>query len=70
MEPVRLHTTHHARTKHVDIKYHFIRKAVERKDVNIVYCPTNTMIADILTKGLAKERFQELRKRMEVETSV
>ena len=58
--------THHSRTKHVDIKYHFIREAVERKDVNIVYCPTNMMIADTLTKGLAKERFQELRKKMGV----
>ena len=33
-----------------------------------MYCPTNLMVADIFTKGLAKQRFQELREQMGVES--
>ena len=42
----------HSRTKHIDIKYHFVRGTVEKKDVRLVYCPTEKMVADILTKAL------------------
>ena len=52
---------HHTRTKHIDIKYHFVREVVQRKEITLMFCPTNKMIADVLTKGLAKEKFQELR---------
>ena len=48
----------HQCTKHIDIKYHYIRETVEKKQVQLVYCPTENMIADILTKGLLKSRFQ------------
>ena len=51
----------HSRTKHIDIKYHFIREAVENKVVKLVYCGTEKMFADILTKGLPKPKFEELR---------
>ena len=47
----------HSRTKHIDIKYHFVREAVEKKDVRLVYCPTGKMVADILTKMLLKPMF-------------
>ena len=46
-------------SKDVDTKYPFNCEAVERKQVNIVYCPVNTMTADILSKRLAKQRLQE-----------
>ena len=51
----------HARTKHIDIKYHFIRDAVINKTIVLEYCRTEDMIADILTKALCKGRFQFLR---------
>jgi Reverse transcriptase (RNA-dependent DNA polymerase) len=41
-----------ARTKHIDIRFHFIRCVIEEGKVALVYCPTNDMIADTLTKGL------------------
>ena len=59
---------HHAHTKHIDIKYHFIREAVESQEVEHIYCQTNLMIADIFTKGLAKQRFKELREQLENES--
>ena len=46
----------HARTKHIDIRHHFIHKMVENKEVEIVYCGTDDMVADILTKGLSREK--------------
>lgn len=42
----------HERSKHIDIRYHFIRNAVSDKIINIQYLSTNEMIADILTKIL------------------
>jgi hypothetical protein len=46
----------HSRTKHIDVKWHFIRAYVENGTVNITYIPTANMVADILTKALPKER--------------
>ena len=43
---------HHARTKHIDIWYHFIRYIIEARIIKLVYCPTNNMRADMLTKAL------------------
>jgi hypothetical protein len=43
---------YHARTKHIDIRYHFIRDTVQCGEVSLVYCPTDDMTADILTKAL------------------
>ena len=51
------------RCKHIDIKYHFIRDALHKKKIEIIYCPTTDMIADIMTKPLTKlklERFKRL----------
>lgn len=44
--------SYHARTKHIDIRYHFIRFAVENHSFHLIYCPTSEMIADTLTKAL------------------
>ena len=49
---------HHARTKHIDIKCHFIRDHVD-KDVNVVYCPTKEMVTDALTKPLPRPAFKQ-----------
>lgn len=42
----------HARTKHIDIRYHFIRFSVDKGSISLVYCPTDDMVADTLTKPL------------------
>ncbi|CAK9827482.1 Retrovirus-related Pol polyprotein from transposon TNT 1-94 [Anthophora retusa] len=43
---------HHERTKHIDMRYHFVRDAVQRGEINVNYLSTTEMPADILTKGL------------------
>ena len=57
----------HARTKHIDIRYHYIREAVQGRTIKLEYCPTNEMLADILTKPLSKGRFELLRQAMGME---
>ena len=54
----------HSRTKHIDIKYHYIREAVNEKLISIRYCCTEKMLADILTKGLHKIKFEDLRQQL------
>lgn len=51
----------HGRTKHIDIRHHFVREAVINKIVDLKYCPTEYMVADILTKALPRPRFDDLR---------
>ena len=55
---------HHNRTKHIDIRYHFIREKVLRNEIILKYCATKDMIADILTKPLPKPSFQKLSEMM------
>ena len=43
---------YHARTKHIDIRYHFIRYIIEEGTMKLNYCPTDDMTADTLTKAL------------------
>jgi hypothetical protein len=56
----------HSRTKHIDIKHHFVRDCVENNIIQVEYCPSREMVADILTKPLPKHHFQELRTRLGV----
>ena len=51
----------HGRAKHIAIKYHFIREQVNGM-VKLNYCPTEEMTADILTKGLSRDQFVQLRR--------
>ena len=50
----------HARTKHIDIKFHYVREALQDELVEIIYCPTELMAADVLTKPLTRNRFETL----------
>ena len=47
----------HARTKHIDLRYHFIREAVEDGKIKVKYVPTDENVSDIFTKALPKPKF-------------
>ncbi|KAH7442662.1 hypothetical protein KP509_03G098000 [Ceratopteris richardii] len=47
----------HAKTKHIQVKYHFIRDVLDRKSIELVKVHTDDNPADLLTKGLPAERF-------------
>ena len=51
----------HSRTKHIAIKYHFLREAEANKEIELEYCRTEEQLADIFTKALPKARFELLR---------
>jgi len=52
------------RTKHVDVKYHFITETVEQGSVQLKWVPTTQQQADIFTKALPAPAFQFLRKQL------
>jgi hypothetical protein len=55
------------RSKHIDVIHHFARERVACKEVNIIFCRTEDMKADILTKALAPGKFKECRKEIGIE---
>ena len=59
--------TVHARTKHIDIRYHYVREAVQDGIIDLRYCPTDQMIADLMTKPLPRRLFENLRLAMGME---
>jgi hypothetical protein len=53
--------TDHERTKHIDIKYHFIREHVKNNEIAVKWIATNEQIADIFTKPLGPKLFEKFR---------
>ena len=51
----------HSKTKHIEIRYHFIRDLIEREIVCLEYIPTERQNADIFTKPLDRSKFETLR---------
>ena len=51
----------HKRTKHIDIRYHFVRGLTHSKIIEVTYCSTKEMIAEIFTKPLIRGQFEHLR---------
>ena len=52
---------HHSRSKHFDMKYHFIRDMVERRIVELRHISTLDNVADIFTRAIVKAHFLKLR---------
>ncbi|GKA42788.1 hypothetical protein Tco_0735448 [Tanacetum coccineum] len=50
----------HSRTKHIDIRYHFIRDHILKGDIELHFIPTQYQLADIFTKPLDKPTFKRL----------
>jgi hypothetical protein len=59
----------HSKTKHIPIKYHFLREQVQDQVVKLEYVPSKEKIADIFTKPLPRESFEYLRQRLGVISS-
>ncbi|KAD6454826.1 hypothetical protein E3N88_09532 [Mikania micrantha] len=57
----------HARTKHVEIDFHFVREKVAQRKLMVQFISTHDQIADIFTKPLPKERFLVLKSKLRVD---
>ena len=51
----------HERSKHIDVRFHFIRDCINNGTLETDYVRTGDQLADLLTKPLPRERLQELR---------
>lgn len=47
----------HKRTRHIDVRHHFLRDNVEKETICMQYCRTEDQIADIITKTMSKDQF-------------
>ncbi|KAG2758603.1 hypothetical protein Pcac1_g29276 [Phytophthora cactorum] len=60
----------HKRTKHIDIRYHFVREKVEDGQVVLQYVSTTDMLADIMTKPIPATQFGVLRNKLGIQASM
>lgn len=56
----------HARTKHLEVDYHYVREKVIRGELQVRYISTKDQVADIFTKGLSRQRFTGLQYKLMV----
>ncbi|RVW63013.1 Retrovirus-related Pol polyprotein from transposon RE1 [Vitis vinifera] len=56
----------HGRSRHIDVRFHFLRDLTKEEVVKLVHCGTNDQVADILTKPLKLEVFLKLREKLGV----
>lgn len=56
----------HARTKHIELDFHFIREKVAAKDLQVKYISSLDQIADVLTKSVSTRQFNYLRDKLAV----
>jgi hypothetical protein len=51
----------HSRTKHIEVRYHFLIDNVEKGNIDLIHVPTEKQLVDILTKPLDQAIFARLR---------
>jgi hypothetical protein len=57
---------YHARTKHIEVHYHFIREKVLAKEIDLIHVSTEDQVADIFTKALGIDKLRKFRKMLGV----
>ena len=54
----------HARTKHIEVRHHFLRDHVAKGDFELIFIETAKQLADIFTKLLSEDRFCSIRREL------
>lgn len=52
----------HGRSKHINVKYHFLRNLCNDGAIELVYCKSEDQVADVFTKALKSKTFEKLRR--------
>ena len=55
----------HSRTRHIAIKYHFIREAIEENEIRLGYCKSQDQMANVLTKGTSNNEISNAKESIE-----
>ena len=63
---ISLNPVQHSKTKHIDIRHHFIREHIKLGDIEVHFIHTEEQLADIFTKPLDEARFRELRHELNI----
>ncbi len=53
---------YHAKTKHIEVHYHFIKEKVLAKEIDLIHVSTEDQVADIFTKALGTDKLKKFRK--------
>lgn len=56
----------HGRSKHIETRFHYLRKQVNKGRLEMMYCSTEDQTTDIFTKALCQTRFEKLRDELRV----
>jgi hypothetical protein len=55
------------RTKHIDVKYHYVRECIAVKKIVLYHVPTKDNTADIFTKNLGRLKFEKFKQQLGIE---
>jgi hypothetical protein len=53
---------YHARTKHIEVYYHFIKEKVLTREINLIHVSIENQIANIFTKALSADKLRRFKK--------
>ena len=56
----------HSRTKHIELRHHFLRDHVQNQEIILEFVPIDFQLVDIFTKPLPKDRFNFIRRELEL----
>ncbi len=59
-------SVYHARTKHIEVHYHFIKEKVLTKEIDLIHVSTEDQVANIFTKALGTNKLKKLQKMLGV----
>ena len=54
----------HNCSKHIELKFHFIREKVKEKEIKLKFCKTEDQLADIFTKPISQDKFLYFRRKL------
>jgi len=63
-QQMAMNPVHHQRTKHIDVRYHFVRERIQTKEIELQHVSTKENLADIMTKGVTTGILNYLRPKL------
>ena len=64
---IRSNPVQEIHTKHIDVKYHYVRECIAKKKIDMFFIPSEENTADIFTKNLGQIKFEKLQAQLGLE---